>query len=118
MEEVIGLFTVGFGLVLGLVYRHIMANIESRENSLLEEIENIAKLLQESEESMNNLLGSIPNLPDMPDALEQMEIMRAGILNNLMNLGVQFVGKNSVLIWAFIKSRILCLMCWLRASVH
>jgi len=92
MEASLGILTVVFGLVLGLAYRHIMQQIGLRENSLLNEIQILGNLLEESESNIENLLSSIPNQM-MPDALEQMEIMRAGILNNLMNLGVQFVGK-------------------------
>ena len=52
----------------------------------------LGNLLEESESNIENLLSSIPQQM-IPDAMEQMELMRAGILNNLMNLGVQFVGK-------------------------
>jgi len=92
MEASLGILTVVFGLVLGLAYRHIMQQIGLRENSLLNEIQILGNLLEESESNIENLLSSLPQQM-MPDALEQMEIMRAGILNNLMNLGVQFVGK-------------------------
>ena len=92
MEASLGILTVVFGLVLGLAYRHIMQQIGLRENSLLNEIQMLGNLLEESESNIENLLSSIPQQM-IPDAMDQMEIMRAGILNNLMNLGVQFVGK-------------------------
>ena len=92
MEAGLGILTVFFGLVLGLAYRHIMQQIGLRENSLLNEIQMLGNLLEESESNIENLLSSIPQQM-IPDAMDQMEIMRAGILNNLMNLGVQFVGK-------------------------
>lgn len=92
MEASLGILTVVFGLVLGLAYRHIMQQIGLRENSLLNEIQMLGNLLEESESNIENLLSSIPQQM-IPDAMEQMELMRAGILNNLMNLGVQFVGK-------------------------
>lgn len=93
MDETLGILTVVFGLVLGLVYRHIMVQISTRENSLLEEIENLGSLLEESENSIRNFLEELPRAADLPDPMETMELMRAGILNNLMNLGVQWVGK-------------------------
>jgi len=88
------LVTVFYGLLLGIIYRAMSAVIDQKEQYLLEEIDALKQNLEDEkqllQQQFENIINSSQNIPSPS---EQMELIRSGMLNNLMGMGVQWIGK-------------------------
>jgi len=91
LSIVVGLLTVAFGVAFRLLWVAVSAETARLEDELLAELESSVR---EVGESISKQLGDFTGpLAEMPSPMETIELMRAGLLNTLMELGVGWVGK-------------------------
>lgn len=91
LSVVVGLLTVAFGVAFRMLWVAIGAESLRVEEDLMRELESA---LKETAEQISNQLDSLAGpLHDMPSPMETIELMRANLMNTLMELGVGWVGK-------------------------
>lgn len=91
LSVVVGILTVAFGYALRVIWVGIGLESERLEEKLLADLE-IA--LKETGKMLGKQLDEMAEpLQQMPSPMETIELMRANLMNTLMELGVGWVGK-------------------------
>jgi hypothetical protein len=91
LSVVVGLLSVAFGYMIRLLWVAIEHESERLEDKILRDLETA---LQETGETISKQLDEMAGpLQEMPGPMETIELMRANLVNTLMELGVGWVGK-------------------------
>lgn len=91
LSVVVGLLTVAFGYALRVIWVGIGIESERLEEKLLADLD---VALKETGELIGKQLDELAGpLHEMPGPMETIELMRANLMNTLMELGVGWVGK-------------------------
>lgn len=97
----LGLFEVGFtlcwGALLALVYRHFQQKVADVEARLLEEVTSNAQSIEQNvEDAFADLQKHIAAVGDIDPAQSielQIASMKAGIMGKVLNMGVEYLGN-------------------------
>ena len=88
-----GILAVLWAVTTAMIYQRLQGRIVELESMLLRELEEGIATVGDSIDSQLQKIGETVQQAADIDPLDQIELFRQTIINNLMSMGVEFIGK-------------------------